>query len=64
MTTPRLSPAEAVAHLTPERWAQATRLLVRKALAEFTHERLADEQAGGLCPALGGEVGYGLGGGE
>ncbi|MER7410357.1 MULTISPECIES: IucA/IucC family protein [Streptomyces] len=40
MTTPRLSPAEAVAHLTPERWAQATRLLVRKALAEFTHERL------------------------
>ena len=34
------SPAEAVAHLTPERWAQANRQLIRKALAEFTHERL------------------------
>ncbi|MFE7325684.1 IucA/IucC family protein [Streptomyces sp. NPDC057565] len=30
----------AVAHLTPERWATANRQLVRKALAEFTHERL------------------------
>ncbi|MGA4727943.1 IucA/IucC family protein [Micromonospora taraxaci] len=29
-----------VGHLTPERWARANRLLVRKALAEFTHERL------------------------
>ncbi|GAA2478691.1 IucA/IucC family siderophore biosynthesis protein [Streptomyces gobitricini] len=29
-----------VAHLTPERWAHANRLLVRKGLAEFTHERL------------------------
>ncbi|GAA4624278.1 hypothetical protein GCM10023196_023790 [Actinoallomurus vinaceus] len=29
-----------VAHLSPERWAQANRLLVRKALAEFAHERL------------------------
>ncbi|MFC8916316.1 IucA/IucC family protein [Streptomyces sp. NPDC057116] len=29
-----------VAHLTPDRWAHANRLLVRKALAEFTHERL------------------------
>ncbi|MFK4085990.1 IucA/IucC family protein [Kribbella sp. NPDC020789] len=27
-------------HLTPERWAQANRLLIRKAIAEFTHERL------------------------
>ncbi|MEU1133729.1 IucA/IucC family siderophore biosynthesis protein [Streptomyces sp. NPDC005900] len=32
--------SDAVAHLTPERWATANRLLVRKALAEFTHERL------------------------
>ncbi|MET7856826.1 IucA/IucC family siderophore biosynthesis protein [Streptomyces sp. NPDC005318] len=32
--------ADAVAHLTPERWAVATRLLIRKALAEFAHERL------------------------
>jgi siderophore synthetase component len=29
-----------VAHLTPESWARANRLLVRKALAEFAHERL------------------------
>jgi siderophore synthetase component len=32
--------ADAVAHLTPERWEQANRLLIRKALAEFAHERL------------------------
>ncbi|MFI1964602.1 IucA/IucC family protein [Streptomyces pathocidini] len=37
---PDLTPAEAVAHLTPEHWDRAGRLLVRKALAEFTHERL------------------------
>ncbi|MEV5804908.1 IucA/IucC family protein [Streptomyces parvulus] len=35
-----MSLADAVAHLSPERWEQANRLLVRKALAEFTHERL------------------------
>ncbi|AJE40801.1 IucA/IucC family protein [Streptomyces nodosus] len=32
--------AEAVSHLSPERWERAERLLVRKALAEFAHERL------------------------
>ncbi|MEU2713438.1 IucA/IucC family siderophore biosynthesis protein [Streptomyces sp. NPDC007205] len=32
--------ADAVAHLSPERWETANRLLIRKALAEFTHERL------------------------
>ncbi|MEU8788945.1 IucA/IucC family siderophore biosynthesis protein [Streptomyces sp. NPDC048643] len=32
--------ADSVAHLSPERWATANRLLVRKALAEFAHERL------------------------
>ncbi|MCX4762343.1 IucA/IucC family siderophore biosynthesis protein [Streptomyces sp. NBC_01275] len=32
--------ADAVAHLSPERWEKANRLLVRKALAEFAHERL------------------------
>ncbi|HEY3683166.1 MAG TPA: IucA/IucC family siderophore biosynthesis protein [Streptosporangiaceae bacterium] len=32
--------ADAVGHLTPELWARANRLLVRKALAEFAHERL------------------------
>src|SRR3712207_2530464 len=30
----------AVDHLTPDLWARANRLLVRKALAEFAHERL------------------------
>ncbi|SCE85839.1 Siderophore synthetase component [Micromonospora echinospora] len=34
------SPELAVAHLAPEHWARANRLLVRKALAEFAHERL------------------------
>ncbi|MFI0239056.1 IucA/IucC family protein [Streptomyces sp. NPDC016845] len=32
--------ADTVTHLSPERWAEANRLLIRKALAEFTHERL------------------------
>ncbi|MBO4256619.1 IucA/IucC family protein [Streptomyces griseorubiginosus] len=32
--------ADAVAHLSPERWEKANRLLLRKALAEFAHERL------------------------
>ncbi|MES4891435.1 IucA/IucC family siderophore biosynthesis protein [Streptomyces sp. NPDC096012] len=32
--------ADSVAHLSPERWDQANRLLIRKALAEFAHERL------------------------
>ncbi|MET8562564.1 IucA/IucC family siderophore biosynthesis protein [Streptomyces flaveolus] len=40
--------ADAVAHLTPERWATANRLLLRKALAEFAHERLiTPEEDGG-----------------
>ncbi|ATL27942.1 IucA/IucC family protein [Streptomyces formicae] len=32
--------SDTVAHLSPERWATANRLLIRKALAEFAHERL------------------------
>ncbi|MGW4041737.1 IucA/IucC family protein [Streptomyces sp. NPDC004721] len=32
--------ADAVSHLSPERWETANRLLIRKALAEFAHERL------------------------
>lgn len=32
--------SDAVAHLSPHRWARANRLLIRKALAEFAHERL------------------------
>ncbi|MFF4539391.1 IucA/IucC family protein [Streptomyces aureus] len=35
-----MTPAESVAHLSPEHWAGAERLLLRKALAEFAHERL------------------------
>jgi siderophore synthetase component len=35
-----MSLADTVAHLSPERWEQANRLLIRKALAEFAHERL------------------------
>ncbi|MER8017562.1 IucA/IucC family siderophore biosynthesis protein [Streptomyces griseoluteus] len=39
--------ADSVAHLSPERWEKANRLLIRKALAEFAHERLlAPEPAG------------------
>ncbi|MFD7130439.1 IucA/IucC family protein [Streptomyces sp. NPDC059894] len=42
-----MSLADAVAHLSPERWEKANRLLVRKALAEFAHERLiTPEQRG------------------
>ncbi|MEH0824607.1 MULTISPECIES: IucA/IucC family protein [unclassified Micromonospora] len=35
-----MNPTASVDHLTPPRWAEANRLLVRKALAEFAHERL------------------------
>ncbi|MBZ6201325.1 IucA/IucC family siderophore biosynthesis protein [Streptomyces olivaceus] len=43
--------ADAVAHLTPEHWEEAGRLLIRKALAEFAHERL-------LTPEPDGAQGY------
>ncbi|WP_329120277.1 IucA/IucC family protein [Streptomyces sp. NBC_01353] len=33
-----------VAHLTPARWADANRALIRKGLAEFAHERLLNPQ--------------------
>ncbi|GGS46644.1 IucA/IucC family protein [Streptomyces cinerochromogenes] len=39
--------ADAVAHLSPGRWATANRLLLRKALAEFAHERLITPQEQG-----------------
>ncbi|MFG2477232.1 IucA/IucC family protein [Streptomyces fagopyri] len=39
--------SDAVSHLSPERWEQANRLLVRKALAEFAHERLITPEAAG-----------------
>ncbi|WP_055548600.1 IucA/IucC family siderophore biosynthesis protein [Streptomyces sp. NBRC 110028] len=46
-----MSPRDAVAHLTPDLWERAGRLLTAKALAEFTHERL-------LKPALGDDGRY------
>ncbi|MDF4249763.1 IucA/IucC family siderophore biosynthesis protein [Streptomyces sp. WMMB303] len=42
LTSRPTQPHEAVTHLTPERWERATRLLIRKALAEFSHERLLE----------------------
>ncbi|MFC8200549.1 IucA/IucC family protein [Streptomyces sp. NPDC057298] len=39
--------SDAVAHLSPHRWARANRLLIRKALAEFAHERLISPEARG-----------------
>ncbi|MEU3945712.1 IucA/IucC family siderophore biosynthesis protein [Streptomyces sp. NPDC029526] len=42
-----MTPSDAVAHLSPELWARANRLLVRKALAEFAHERLITPEAAG-----------------
>ncbi|MEW1775011.1 IucA/IucC family siderophore biosynthesis protein [Streptomyces sp. NPDC086777] len=39
--------ADAVAHLSPERWEKANRLLIRKALAEFAHERLLTPEQDG-----------------
>ncbi|MFD5754854.1 IucA/IucC family protein [Streptomyces sp. NPDC127044] len=42
-----MSLADAVAHLSPERWERANRLLVRKALAEFAHERLITPESDG-----------------
>lgn len=37
--------SDAVAHLSPHRWARANRLIIRKALAEFAHERLITPEA-------------------
>ncbi|MCX4609006.1 MULTISPECIES: IucA/IucC family protein [Streptomyces] len=42
-----MSLADAVAHLSPERWERANRLLVRKALAEFAHECLITPESDG-----------------
>ncbi|MBW8087092.1 IucA/IucC family siderophore biosynthesis protein [Streptomyces hygroscopicus subsp. hygroscopicus] len=41
-----MSPRDAVAHLTPDLWDRAGRLLIRKAVAEFTHERLLAPEPG------------------
>ncbi|MEV5205878.1 IucA/IucC family siderophore biosynthesis protein [Micromonospora sp. NPDC053740] len=45
VTTAHSASGDPVGHLTPQRWARANRLLVRKALAEFTHERLLTPEA-------------------
>ncbi|MET7284400.1 IucA/IucC family siderophore biosynthesis protein [Streptomyces sp. NPDC005573] len=42
-----MSLADTVAHLSPERWDTAGRLLLRKALAEFAHERLITPEEDG-----------------
>ncbi|MEU6144255.1 IucA/IucC family siderophore biosynthesis protein [Streptomyces sp. NPDC047081] len=42
-----MSLADSVAHLSPERWEKANRLLIRKALAEFAHERLITPERDG-----------------
>ncbi|WP_440557745.1 IucA/IucC family protein [Streptomyces sp. SCPE 10] len=42
-----MTPVQAVAHLSPDRWATANRLLIRKALAEFAHERLITPEEDG-----------------
>ncbi|MER5809632.1 IucA/IucC family siderophore biosynthesis protein [Streptomyces sp. NPDC002033] len=49
-----MSLSDAVAHLSPELWARANRALVRKALAEFSHERLLTPRLldPGLDPGL------------
>ncbi|WP_030314195.1 IucA/IucC family protein [Streptomyces sp. NRRL B-3229] len=39
-----MSLTDAVAHLSPERWDTANRLLIRKGLAEFAHERLIEPE--------------------
>ncbi|TWI50908.1 siderophore synthetase component [Pseudomonas duriflava] len=39
---PAATPGQAALHLTPERWSKVNRLLVRKALAEFAHEKLIE----------------------
>lgn len=48
---PADAPFHATDHLTPELWERATRHLIRKALAEFSHERL-------LTPARGSDGRY------
>ncbi len=46
-------------HLTPDAWAVANRLLVRKALAEFAHERLiTPDRDGELYVVRAGDVEY------
>ncbi|KUN01340.1 IucA/IucC family protein [Streptomyces yokosukanensis] len=52
-----MSLADSVAHLSPERWASANRLLIRKALAEFAHERLITPEREGESYVVRGDDG-------
>ncbi|WP_415774648.1 IucA/IucC family protein [Paraburkholderia sp. J11-2] len=45
-----LAPHEAAAHLTPEVWQRANRMLVRKAIAEYAHELIVEPQRVGDAP--------------
>ncbi|MFC7549147.1 IucA/IucC family protein [Plantactinospora sp. GCM10030261] len=57
-----MNPTAAVEHLTPEAWAAANRLLVRKALAEFAHERLiVPEPVAGVAGSATGTAGSATG---
>lgn len=49
-TSAAMAPATMTSHLTPTRWAAANRHLVRKSIAEFSHERLLTPEvlSGGL----------------
>ncbi|MGY1456798.1 IucA/IucC family protein [Streptomyces sp. SS8] len=60
-SVPRSDPHRAVAHLTPGNWDTAVRLLLRKALSEFSHERLLvpADLGGGRYAVTGGEDGDG-----
>lgn len=49
-----LTEGNAATHLTPERWAAANRHLVRKALAEFSHERILTPER--ICAGDGAEA--------
>jgi siderophore synthetase component len=45
-----LSPQEAAAHLAPDVWQHANRMLVRKAIAEYAHELIVEPQRVGDAP--------------
>jgi len=51
-------PARFAAHLTPEAWARANRLLLRKAIAEYAHELIVEPEQ--LRPREGGFALYQL----
>ena len=51
-------PARFAAHRTPEAWAQANRLLLRKAIAEYAHELIVEPEQ--LRPREGGFALYQL----